>query len=171
MKRLVRLTLGVATAALITLGLISTAGAQQIVVNPNCYSNCSAVITIVNINVGPGGTVIINGGGFIPGARVIILGPGGQVLGETIARPDGTISAGIAAPTDPGNYSVTATDGTNSAVADFTVTAAEPVAVAGSLPYTGSGTSLPLAEIGAGLAGLGALVVLSVRKHQAKASA
>jgi LPXTG-motif cell wall-anchored protein len=37
----------------------------------------------------------------------------------------------------------------------------------GSLPYTGSNNSLPLAEIGAGLLAVGGLTVVVVRRRQA----
>jgi LPXTG-motif cell wall-anchored protein len=52
------------------------------------------------------------------------------------------------------------------------VSAAAPAAAvnsAGTLPYTGSDSSLPLAEIGAGLLAAGGLAVVVVRRQQAKA--
>jgi LPXTG-motif cell wall-anchored protein len=48
---------------------------------------------------------------------------------------------------------------------------AAAVTSAGTLPYTGSDSSLPLAEIGAGLLAAGGLTVVMVRRHQAQAEA
>jgi LPXTG-motif cell wall-anchored protein len=46
--------------------------------------------------------------------------------------------------------------------------AVEAVAVsAGTLPYTGNDSSLPLAEVGVGLLAAGGLTVVMVRRHQA----
>lgn len=39
----------------------------------------------------------------------------------------------------------------------------------GTLPYTGNDSSLPLAEVGAGLLAAGGLTVVMVRRQQAKA--
>ena len=51
------------------------------------------------------------------------------------------------------------------------VSAASAAAVnsAGTLPYTGTDSSLPLAEIGVGLLAAGGLAVVVVRRQQAKA--
>lgn len=46
--------------------------------------------------------------------------------------------------------------------------AVEAVTVsAGTLPYTGTDSSLPLAEVGVGLLAAGGLTVVMVRRHQA----
>ena len=47
------------------------------------------------------------------------------------------------------------------------VSNAAAVSPAGTLPYTGSDSSLPLAEIGAGLLAAGGLTVVVVRRRQA----
>lgn len=43
------------------------------------------------------------------------------------------------------------------------------VQASGTLPYTGTDSSLPLAEVGAGLLAVGGLTVVMVRRHQANA--
>ena len=43
------------------------------------------------------------------------------------------------------------------------------VQASGTLPYTGSDSSLPLAEVGVGLLAAGGLAVVMVRRHQANA--
>lgn len=48
-------------------------------------------------------------------------------------------------------------------------TTQEAAVSAGTLPYTGNDSSLPLAEIGAGLLAAGGLTVVMVRRQQAKA--
>jgi LPXTG-motif cell wall-anchored protein len=48
---------------------------------------------------------------------------------------------------------------------------AAAVSSSGTLPYTGNDSSLPLAEIGAGLLAAGGLTVVMVRRHQAQAEA
>jgi LPXTG-motif cell wall-anchored protein len=50
-------------------------------------------------------------------------------------------------------------------------TAAAAVSSSGTLPYTGTDSSLPLAEIGAGLLAAGGLAVVVVRRQQVKAEA
>jgi LPXTG-motif cell wall-anchored protein len=60
-------------------------------------------------------------------------------------------------------------------VLDAGVSAADPAAAAvtssGTLPYTGTDSSLPLAEIGAGLLAAGGLAVVVVRRQQGKVHA
>jgi LPXTG-motif cell wall-anchored protein len=50
-------------------------------------------------------------------------------------------------------------------------TAAAAVSSSGTLPYTGTDSSLPLAEIGAGLLAAGGLAVVVMRRQQGKAEA
>ena len=56
----------------------------------------------------------------------------------------------------------------DAAVVSQNVSAAA-VNTAGTLPYTGTDSSLPLAEIGVGLLAAGGLAVVVVRRQQAKA--
>jgi LPXTG-motif cell wall-anchored protein len=72
----------------------------------------------------------------------VIDDPGAEVLGATVSAADAD-AAGAAGAT--------------------------AVSAAGTLPYTGNDSSLPLAEIGAGLLAAGGLAVVVVRRQQAKA--
>ena len=131
----------------------------------------SITITISVTTVPPGVTVIISGSGFPPNCTITITLGSGQVLGETISDANGDFTFSFPAPDECGAYTVTASDGVNSQAVDFTVAcAATPVSPAGVLPYTGSGSSLPVAQVGAGLVAAGAMLVLCMRKRQQQAA-
>jgi LPXTG-motif cell wall-anchored protein len=167
-KRLLRLTLGLVTAAIITLGFTSAANAQSIVIN--CpYGGCVNNITINNFIVLPGGVIVLNGSGFLPNAVVTVtVASTPTVVGTPTTNAEGAFTLSFDAPTEPGAHTITATDGVNTQVIAFTVEGETAAAVdsAGSLPYTGSDSSVPVAQIGAGLVAAGAVLVLMVRKRQ-----
>lgn len=75
--------------------------------------------------------------------------------------------AGVASAQEV-DYPVEVIPNTNSqaAVQGAQVSAAEAAAVAGTLPYTGNDSSLPLAEIGVGMLAAGGLMVVAVRRRQ-----
>lgn len=173
MKRLLRLTLGLLAAAIVTLGFTAAASAQSLTINCYTGATCITNVTINNFNVAPGGVVVINGSGFFVNTTVtVIVASEPTVVGTPMSDSTGSFTLSFAAPTEPGEHTITATDGTNTQVLGFTVTAADGTAsagavnAAGTLPYTGSGSSLPAAEIGAGLLAAGAAMVLVVRKRQ-----
>jgi LPXTG-motif cell wall-anchored protein len=165
-KRVLRLTIGLMAAALVTLGFAGVASAQT----ADCpYGGCPTNLVLSSSVVAPGGTVTVSGEGFLPDHDVTIS-LGAEVLGETMTNGEGAFSAQVTVPTQPGTYTITATDGVNVLSAQVTVAAgasnAGSVSPSGTLPYTGSDSSLPLAQIGAGLVAAGAVIVLSIRKHQ-----
>ena len=162
MKQITRVALVLVVAALATLGLAGTASAQ---------SYTGAVASASASSVAPGGDVTISGENFLPNATVTVTW-GDTVLGTTTTDDDGSFSFTFAAPTEVGAHTVTATDGVNTVTVSFEVVgAAAPVTGAGTLPYTGNDSSLPLVQIGAGLLAAGAVVMLTVRKRNTLAHA
>jgi len=145
---------------LATFGLASVAGAQ---------SYTGATLTANNLTVAPGGSMTVEGRGFLPNASVsVTVASTPTEVGPTQTDGEGNFSITFAAPTEVGAHTVTATDGVNTLVINFEVAAAgsgAPVA-SGNLPYTGNDSSLPLAQIVAGLLAAGAVVYLTVRKRQ-----
>lgn len=152
MKRSLRLLVAMAALALITLGFAGTAGAQ---------SYAGGTIT-TGTNVAAGSTDTVTGSGFTPGATVTVT-LGAEVLGTVVVASDGTFALTYTVPSTCGSYTITATDGTVTQTTTLTVACA---ASAGALPYTGNDSSLPLAQIGAGLLAAGAVIALTVRKRQ-----
>jgi LPXTG-motif cell wall-anchored protein len=167
-KRLLRLTLGLVTAAIITLGFSSAASAQTTIII-NCYTGATCItnITLNTFIVAPGGRLVIEGSAFMPDSPVTVtVASTPTVVGTPITDAEGNFSLAFNAPTELGDHTVTASDGTNTLVLGFTVVAADAVDAAGTLPYTGSNSSVPVAQIGAGLVAAGAVLVLMVRKRQ-----
>jgi LPXTG-motif cell wall-anchored protein len=151
MTRMLRLAIGLCVAALVTLGVAGVASAQT----PPAYTPA--------ISGANGHTV--TGSGFTPGTTVTVT-LGSQVLGEVLVAANGTFSLPFTPPTACGTYTLTATNGTQTTTSTITVQCASGVTPAGVLPKTGSNSSLPLTEVGAGLVAIGALVVFGVRQRQ-----
>jgi LPXTG-motif cell wall-anchored protein len=172
-KRLLRLSLGLIAALTLSLGFTSVAGAQPVTVN--IFGNYNTVTIIINnIVVLPGGTVVIVGQGFLPNSTVTVtVASDPYVAGTPLSDANGDFTLEFAAPTEVGQHTVTATDGTNTIVVPFevaangAVTTGTPIAVtpSGTLPYTGSDSSLPVAQGGAMLVAAGAVIVFTVRKR------
>ena len=110
----------------------------------------------------------ITGQGFTPGTTVTIT------LGRRGARgpPSWPPTAPSRPPSPPPPPAATTpssvTDGVttvSSTLAVACTTAAAPV-TSGALPYTGSSSSIPLAQIGLGLIAAGGIVVLTMRKRR-----
>jgi hypothetical protein len=98
-------------------------------------------------------------------------GPGGANRG-IIQQDGGSASVTLTAPTEPGNYTLTATTPTVSATATLTVAAAAPApSPEASLPTTGSDPA-PIVQwaVGLVLAGLGLAGVAYHRHRSAPAS-
>ena len=171
MKRLLRLSFGLIAALTLTLGF-TTAASAQTTINIVNYGNLTIIIN--NITVLPGGTVIIMGSGFIPNSTVTVtVASDPYVAGTPTADSSGSFTLSFAAPTEVGSHTITATDGTNTLAIPFEVSAAgaattgtPAVTPGGTLPYTGSDSSLPLAQGGAMLVAAGAVTVFMVRKRQ-----
>ena len=162
MKQILRGVAVVAVTSLLLLGFASTANAQTTTVPANYPPvSCTVRVIITNGSV----TIIITCTGFTPGVTITIT-IDGAVAGETIVAPDGTavLSAdGLAC----GTHDFTASDGTTTTSGTFEVPCpATPVAAAGTLPFTGSNTTIPFAQIGLALLAVGALTTVIVRKRR-----
>ncbi len=155
MTRALRLAVALFIAAVATLGFASAASAQT---TDYPTEACTATGSVQ-----PGADVSFGCTGFPPGSTVTVT-LGSEVLGEVVVAPDGTLGLNFAAPTECGTYTLTATDGVTTQSTNFTVACAAAVTT-GSLPYTGNDSSLPLAQIGAGLLAVGAVAVFGVRKR------
>jgi LPXTG-motif cell wall-anchored protein len=176
MKRTLRVALALLLAAFLTVALVGPAGAQSNgngPVNGNRPCNgqgngngsgngdyCTESLT-TNSPVGPGVANEVIGSGFTPGTTVTVT-LGDTVIGTVVVGPDGTFTLGYTTPMTCGTYTITATNGFETQTTTLVVTC---TATAGALPYTGNSTSLPLAQLGAGLVAAGALAVLLVRKR------
>ena len=143
-----------------------------------------------------GGTVILSGTGFLPNAPititidrdgVVVNGIYTDVSGRLSASVDvsgrlsasvtapsnagiytdgsGRFSVSVTVPSDPGNYTISATDGVNTVSTTVVVSASGG---GSALPVTGNSSSLPIAQLGAALLAVGALIVFGVRRSASK---
>jgi len=137
--------------------------------------------------VTPGGTVVIQGGGYAPFSEVVVVlcvgtcdepgdpNPDDVILGTVIADQfgnfiwEGTLPAGIA----EGDYTVEAegvdSEG-NPVVLSYEIAVVQPENTDGNLPYTGSNTGRT-ATVGAALVMLGAAAVTSTVRRRRSVSA
>jgi LPXTG-motif cell wall-anchored protein len=163
-KRLARLCMGLMAVAILTVGVFAGgAGAQT--GNEVKYGGLTLAISDPAVN--PGDTIELTGSGFLADATVTVtVQSHTYVAGTTTTNSAGDFSFGFPAPDEVGAHTATATDGVNSISIEFEVLAAGAVDSTGSLPYTGSNNSVPVAQIGAGLVAAGAVLVLMVRKRQ-----
>lgn len=152
MSRTLRLAAALAVACLAFLGMAGVANAQA-------YTGGTLT---TGQNVQPGSSDVLSGKGFTPDTTVTVT-LGSEVLGEVLVAADGTFSLGYTVPTACGNYTITATNGIETQTTTLTVACA--ASTSGALPYTGNDSSLPLAQIGAGLLAVGAVAVFGVRKR------
>jgi len=161
MKLTLKLLGMLAVAVLATFGLTEAAGAQS-------YSG--ATLTLDDISVAPGEAITAVGDNFLPNADVsLVVASTPTEVGPSRSDGNGRFTNTFNAPTEVGAHTVTARDGVNTVVINFQVVAAGTAAGAptasGALPYTGNNSSMPLAQIGAGLLAVGAIVAFSVRKR------
>ena len=133
-----------------------------------------------------GGTVILSGTGFLPNAPITItIDRDGVVVNGIYTDVSGRLSASVTAPSnagiytdgsgrfsvsvtvpsDPGNYTISATDGVNTVSTTVVVSASGG---GSALPVTGNSSSLPIAQLGAALLAVGALIVFGVRRSASK---
>jgi LPXTG-motif cell wall-anchored protein len=152
MTRTLRLAAALAVACIAFFGVAGVAGAAT-------YA-AGAIST--GQNVQPGSSDVLSGTGFTPDTTVTVT-LGTEVLGEVLVAADGTFSLSYTVPTACGSYTLTATNGIETQTTTLTVACA--ASTTGSLPYTGNDSSLPLAQIGAGLLAVGAVAVFGVRKR------
>ena len=114
----------------------------------------------------PGGTMALSGTGFLPNAPITItINPGGVVVTGISSNGSGSFSASVTAPSNAGTYTVSATDGVNTSSTSVVVSASGG---GSALPVTGNSSSLPLAQLGAGLLAVGALIAFGVRRSVSK---
>lgn len=150
--------MGVALLALLTFA--GTASAQT----PGPYSGST-------ITTPPTGQVlgetVARCTGFPPNTQVTFT-LDGKSLGTTITDANGDCNFPYQLPAECGTYTLTATAGAVVRTTTVTVNGcpAAPVQASGALPYTGSSTTVPFAQIGAALLVFGALITLLVRKRQ-----
>ena len=159
MTRVLRATAGIGVALLIVLGFGGVASAQDYPTGP---------VVVASPSQAPGSTQTIVGEGWTPGSTVTVS-LGGEVLGTAVVGEDGTFSFTYTTPTTCGTYDLVITDGVDTVSGEIVVpcdAAGPAVTPSGTLPYTGSDSSLPLAQIGIGLVAVGGIAVLMVRKRQ-----
>jgi LPXTG-motif cell wall-anchored protein len=114
----------------------------------------------------PGGTMALSGTGFLPNAPITItINPGGVVVTGISSNGSGSFSASVTAPSNAGTYTVSATDGVNTSSTSVVVSASGG---GSALPVTGNSSSFPLAQLGATLLAVGALIVFGVRRSASK---
>lgn len=154
MTRTLKFAVALAVGCLAFLGLAGVANAQT-------YTG--ATVT-TGQNVAAGSTDQVTGSGFTPGTTVTVT-LGAEVLGAVLVAPDGGFSLSYTVPTTCGNYSLTATNGVQTQTTTLVVACAAAATTAGSLPYTGTNSSMPLVQVGAGLLAAGAVIMLTVRKR------
>ena len=114
----------------------------------------------------PGGTMALAGTGFLPNTPITItVAPGGVTVTGNSTNGSGAFSASVPAPSTAGTYTVTATDGVNTSSTSVVVSASGG---GSALPVTGNSSSLPIAQLGAALLAVGALIVFGVRRSVSK---
>jgi LPXTG-motif cell wall-anchored protein len=108
----------------------------------------------------------LSGTGFLPNAPITItINPGGVVVTGISSNGSGSFSASVTAPSNAGTYTVSATDGVNTSSTSVVVSASGG---GSALPVTGNSSSFPLAQLGATLLAVGALIVFGVRRSASK---
>jgi hypothetical protein len=116
----------------------------------------------------PGTTITVSGGDRVPGSTVTITFDN-TVIGTTIADATGSFTTTVTIPADAasGSHTISASGGaagceTSAMVLAEVITPAPPPA----LSFTGAHNVYGLAEIAAGLAFLGAVLVFATRRRR-----
>jgi hypothetical protein len=163
MSKLMRAAGAVVVALLAVFAFAGPASAQAVAEDEYPDAVCTIEITITPDGI----RIVIECVGFPPGVTVTIT-IDGEVLGEFVVAPDGTVSAEGLIPNDCEEHTVTVSGGgvTRTSTFQGTNCPAAPVQ-AGTLPFTGSDSSLPMAQIGVALLAAGALVTFGVRRARA----
>jgi LPXTG-motif cell wall-anchored protein len=162
MTRTFRFAAALAVACAAFLGMAGVASAQD--------SYTAATLTVDRTTVEPCGTINLVGENFLPDTSVSVV-VGSTAAGPVLSDGTGRWTLAVTAPCEVGPFTVTASDGVNSITVAFEVLAAAAggtptgVTPSGALPYTGNDSSIPMAQIGAGLLAAGALIALTVRKR------
>jgi LPXTG-motif cell wall-anchored protein len=118
--------------------------------------------------VRPGDPVNVSGRGCPPGYTVTTSFDG-EVVATTTADGNGAYATEFAVPSgaSPGTHTIT----TRCGDVVFTSTVTVPGAVSGTLPRTGSDSTVPVVQIGLVLLAAGGLATLVARQRRAKAQA
>jgi hypothetical protein len=149
------------SVALLGLALLLTMGTAA----AQTYEPGAAVVS--NANPAPGEAVTVSGSGCVAGEPVDVE-IAGQVT-STTADPNGDWSVSVAAPTEPGVYTVTATCGTR--VLNSQLTVGGTGATAGApIPRTGSSSTVDLSRVAVLLGAAGGVFVLLARRRRTAAS-
>lgn len=125
-------------------------------------------ISVDNSTVVQGGNVTVRGTACLPGASVTVS-MNGSVVGTAVVAADGTWVLTFAVPTTtaPGAYSVSETGCVNGGgQLSTSVTVLGATVTAGTLPYTGSSTEMPI-RVGVVLVTAGALLVFAASRRKA----
>lgn len=160
-----RLTLTLAGLVVTLLSLAGTASAQQY---PTQTGNLQTDKTAVR----PGEPITVTGGGFA-GNSTVTINFDTQVLGTTVARPDGNFSTTVTIPANatPGKHTLaavgTAPDGTPRRLTSTVEVLGVAAQRGGLLPRTGNGLTPPLAASAALLIGAGSVAVVAARRRRA----
>lgn len=138
------------------------------------YPPAACGLSVALSQARPGTPIPVSGSGFAPASTVAVefRGPG-ATLGTAQARPDGSFATTVVLPLDatPGTHVLAAT-GTDplgrareltATITVLGVTASRGV----DLPRTGAGSVVPAGVAGVALTGVGALLVLAVRRRRA----
>lgn len=145
----------------------SPAGAQACTAN-STY-NPSATLSASPTTVVQGNSTTISGSGWQPNCALTLTIEGNGISQTINVVTDSTGSYSVSEPTSNlplGSYVVTATQGL-SMTTSFTVIGATVVTtVPGTLPITGSSSTIPFAQAGLALLCVGGLLVLVARKRR-----
>jgi hypothetical protein len=118
--------------------------------------------------VAPGGTLTVEGTGFLPGERVVVQLPDGAVVGSATARPDGSVRAEIRIPqrADTGRTTVSLVGRDSEVVTDVELQVAAATALTED---DGAAALVPLVVAAAALVGTaaGLASVAGRQRHRA----
>lgn len=161
-----RLAVTLAGVVLTLLSLAGTASAQQY---PTQTGNLQTDKTAVR----PGEPITVTGGGFA-GNSTVTINFDTQVLGTTVARPDGNFSTTVTIPANaaPGRHTLAAVGTAPNGTSRRLTSTVEVLGVAaqrdgGLLPRTGNGLTPPLAASAVLLIGAGSVAVVATRRRRA----
>jgi hypothetical protein len=138
------------------------------------YGPTAAAITSSSSAVGPGGSLTVDGSGFVPGGAItIVLHSTPVTIGGATANTAGTFSTVVTIPSDttPGAHEIIASDDAGDTVSiALTVTGsstgvAGPATATPDLPFTGADIAA-VSGVGAIALALGGVLILTNRRRR-----
>lgn len=134
------------------------------------YGPSGTTLATNTSSIGPGGSLIVHGSGFVPNEEITLtLQSAPVILATTTADATGSFSTTVTIPstTDPGAHTIVATGATgDSATTSITVTGAVvPIATSRGLAFTGADIAA-VSAVGAVALGLGGFLILSSRRRR-----